>query len=371
MWNTLIVQPISWLLRTLYELTASYGIAIILFTIIMKIVFLPFAMKGKKSMIAVQRLNPKLKELEAKYKNDKEKYNLELQKLYKKEKVNPLSGCLWQLLPFPIIIALFDVVRRPLTNLMRLSGEQIEQIISHPAISESLTAKGINLATAAAQNQIPVANAIHENFDKLIVSLPEVASTLIDIDFTFLGMNLSLTPSFGYLNAYWFLPIISGAMAYVGMQITQKFSGNTTQEQNQQGKMFALMSPIMSVWFGFMWPAAMSVYWIANSLIGIVQDFLLNLYYKKKFDLRDAEKEKQEAAQAQAQAKKKAELSEKHSQDSKMTRSNLSNTSRKKYERLKKQSKQSYNQNKSNAAGEVDNADSDTADDAKGATDDD
>ena len=135
MWNTLIVQPISWLLRTLYELTASYGVALILFTILMKIVFLPFAIKGKKSTIAIQRLTPKLKELEAKYKNDKDKYNLEMQKLYKKEKVNPLSGCLWQLLPFPILIALFDVVRRPLTNLMRLGSEQVDKILSLPYIS--------------------------------------------------------------------------------------------------------------------------------------------------------------------------------------------------------------------------------------------
>jgi len=127
-WNTLIVQPVSWLLRTLYELTASYGLAIILFTLVMKFVFLPLTMKGKKSMIVMQRLNPKLKELEAKYKNDKEKYNIELQKLYKKEKTNPLSGCLWQLLPFPVMIALFDVVRRPLTNLMRLSAEQIDSV---------------------------------------------------------------------------------------------------------------------------------------------------------------------------------------------------------------------------------------------------
>lgn len=374
MWNTLIVQPISWLLRTLYELTASYGVALILFTILMKIVFLPFAIKGKKSTIAIQRLTPKLKELETKYKNDKDKYNLEMQKLYKKEKVNPLSGCLWQLLPFPILIALFDVVRRPLTNLMRLGSEQVDKILSLPYISESLTAKGVNVAAAAAQNQISIAKVMSENFDKLKAALPEIANTLINIDFKFLGMDLASTPKFNnFLDPIWFLPVISGILAYVGMQLTMKFSGtgSTTPEQNQQGKMFALMNPILSLWFGFMWPAAMSLYWIINSVIGIIQDFLLNLYFKKKYDLKDAEREKQEAAQKLEESKKKSESDEEDTQDTKKPRSNMSNISRKKYERLKKQSKRLYTQNKTNASVEDDTADSDTADDAKGATNDD
>lgn len=374
MWNTLIVQPISWLLRTLYELTASYGVALILFTILMKIVFLPFAIKGKKSTIAIQRLTPKLKELETKYKNDKDKYNLEMQKLYKKEKVNPLSGCLWQLLPIPILIALFDVVRRPLTNLMRLGSEQVDKILSLPYISESLTAKGVNVATAAAQNQISIAKVMSENFDKLKAALPEIANTLINIDFKFLGMDLASTPKFNnFLDPIWFLPVISGILAYVGMQLTMKFSGtgSTTPEQNQQGKMFALMNPILSLWFGFMWPAAMSLYWIINSVIGIIQDFLLNLYFKKKYDLKDAEREKQEAAQKLEESKKKSESDEEDTQDTKKPRSNMSNISRKKYERLKKQSKRLYTQNKTNASVEDDTADSDTADDAKGATNDD
>ena len=234
MWNSLIVQPISWLLRTLYELTSSYGLAIILFTLIMKFVFLPLTMKGKKSMLVMQRLNPKLKELEAKYKNDKEKYNIELQKLYKQEKANLLSGCLWQLIPFPIMIALFDVVRRPLTNLMGLSAEQIDLIISNATISEALIAKGVDIATVAKQSQIVLANAIHENFDALLRALPELGSTLIDIDFTFLGINLSLTPSAGILNIYWFIPIISGVLSWLGVFINQKLTQGLggTADQN-------------------------------------------------------------------------------------------------------------------------------------------
>jgi len=336
----------------------------------MKLVFLPFSMKGKKGMMAMQRLNPKLKELEAKYKNDKEKYNLELQKLYQKERVNPLSGCLWQLLPFPVLIALFDVVRRPLSNLMKLSAEQIEKILAVPVISESLTKSSIDLAMAASQHQIPVANAIHENFAILQSELPELASTLMDIDFTFLGMNLSLTPVVGVLNAYWFLPLISGGLAWLSMWITQKMNGETNTDQNQQNqqmKMFSLLSPVMSVWFGFMMPAAMSVYWIANSVFSMIQDYFLNAYYKKVFAQIDAEKARKEAEEKETAARKKAEIAAKREANAQKNRSNISNASKKKYKKLKSQTQPSGPKKTDTAGQEQTGTDPGEADESKGA----
>ena len=342
MWNTLIVQPISWLLRSLYDLTSSYGLAIILFTVIMKLVFLPFSMKGKKGMMAMQRFSPKLKELEAKYKNDKQKYNEEMSKLYQKEKVNPLSGCIWQLLPFPVLIALFDVVRRPLTNLMNLSADQVNAIVNINEIKTSLTASGIDLsklATVTMQNQIQIANAVHENFAVIQSSMPDVAKTLMDIDFNFLGMNLSLTPVYSVINVFWFLPILSGIFAWLSMWISQKMNGTgaTNDQQNQQMKMFTYISPIMSVWFGFMWPAAMSVYWLINSVLGIAQDYLLTIYYQKVFAAKDAERLKKEEAEKEITAAKKAELSAKRETNLQQSRANASNASKKKYKQLKSQ----------------------------------
>jgi len=366
-WNTLIVQPISWLLRTLYDFTSSYGLAIILFTLIMKFVFLPFSMKGKKGMMAMQRFTPKLKELEAKYKNDKEKYNMEVQKLYQKEKVNPLSGCLWQLLPFPVMIALYDVVRRPLTNLMRLSVEQIDKILAVQPISESLVNSNIDIATAAANNQIQIANAIHGNFEAVINALPELSGNLMNIDFSFLGLNLSKSPALGFLNVYWFLPFISGGLAWLSMWISQKTSGTANTEQNQQTKMFALMSPIISIWIGFSLPAAMTIYWIANSLFSIIQDYLLNNYYKKVFAAKDAERAKKEAEEKEAAAKKKAELAAKREANAQQNRSNTSNASKKKYKKLKSQM-QPTRPKKDPAGTEQTGTDPDEADESKGAT---
>lgn len=96
-----IYVPFSWLLMTLYSFVRNYGIAIILFALIVKLILLPFSMKSKKSMMKSTRFQPRMKELEKKYGDDKRKFNEEMAKLYKEEGIKPLSGCFWSLIPFP------------------------------------------------------------------------------------------------------------------------------------------------------------------------------------------------------------------------------------------------------------------------------
>lgn len=332
MWQTLIVKPLGWLLLTLYNFTANYGLALLLFTLVIKIVFLPITMKGKKSMHAMQRFTPKMKELEAKYKNDKEKYNVELQKLYKKEKVNPLGGCLWQLLPWPVFIALYGVVRSPLENMMGLVREQIELIANVPVISTFLSERGIDLAQAF-NNQIIMADGLHAHFAEVSSALPQLADSLVNIDFSFLGMNLSETPVFSVLNLYWILPILSGGLTFLSTMIAQKLSGQpAAQEQNSTMKAMTYVGPVMSIYIGYMWPAALSVYWIANSAFSMIIDVLLNIYYKKKFDVKDAETKRLEAIEQEKLERKKELQALKKDDGAKPGAGNISN---KKYKQLK------------------------------------
>jgi len=116
-----IAKPFGVLLMWLYEVTKNYGVAIILFGLIVKLILLPFQVKSKKSMMRSNRLQPQLKELEKQYGHDQQKYQLEVQKLYKENNVNPFSGCLWSLIPFPILLALYQAIRYPLT-IMMVSG---------------------------------------------------------------------------------------------------------------------------------------------------------------------------------------------------------------------------------------------------------
>ena len=113
--GSLILKPFAWLLLTLYNLVNNYGLALILFSLVVKVVLLYFSAKSKKGMMKTSRLQPKIKDLEKRYSGNKAKLNEELQKLYRENEVKPMSGCLWSLIPFPILIGLYSVIRLPLT----------------------------------------------------------------------------------------------------------------------------------------------------------------------------------------------------------------------------------------------------------------
>ena len=100
-----ICVPFAWLVRLFYNLTGSYGVALILFTLVIKLILLPFQMKSKKSMLRMNRLSGQMKDIQKRYANNQMKMNEEMQKLYAEEGVNPMSGCLWSFIPLPILIA--------------------------------------------------------------------------------------------------------------------------------------------------------------------------------------------------------------------------------------------------------------------------
>ena len=123
-----IAKPFGWLLMTLYEFTKNYGAAILLFALVVKVVLLYFSAKSKKSMMRSARFTPYLKELEAKYEGNKQKYQEEVSRLYKEEHINPMGGCLWSLIPFPILLALYRAIRFPITIMMGVPSEAYEKI---------------------------------------------------------------------------------------------------------------------------------------------------------------------------------------------------------------------------------------------------
>ena len=116
-----ICVPFAWLVRLFYNLTNSYGVALILFTLVIKLIMLPFQMKSKKSMMRMSRVSGQMQELQKRYAKNQAKLQEEMQKLYEEEGVNPMSGCLWSLIPFPILIALYSIIRQPITHFMMLS----------------------------------------------------------------------------------------------------------------------------------------------------------------------------------------------------------------------------------------------------------
>jgi YidC/Oxa1 family membrane protein insertase len=299
----LLYNPFSWLLIQLYEITRSYVIAIILFALIAKIVLLYFSGKGKLSTLRQQRLQPKIQALQKQYKNDKQKLQAETMKLYQIENVSPMGGCLWMLLPFPVLIVLFQLVRQPLTRLMGFQGTQEEVYIF---LEKLFSDRGIAIPAMSASDfnwQTEMAQIVQENF---VLVQNALDYSIRNIDFTLFGTNLLLTPTLPWQTFNWLflIPIVSAATAFLQFHVVNKVS---KIPQNPQMKYMVLLGPGMSLWFGFMMPAVMSIYWTANNVFGMVQDVYLTKKYSKVLDAEDAKRAELETRRKEAEAKQKEE----------------------------------------------------------------
>ena len=303
--NVLVYTPFSWILVQLYHLTGSYGFAIILFSLITKLILLPLSMKGKKGMLQTSRMQPKLQAVQKKYKEDKQKQQEAISKLYESEGVSPMGGCLWSLLPLPIFFALYALLRQPLTYLMGLSKDSITKIMELLGVS----------AANGAYEQLTVAQDVYLNFSTLSAKVPELLNAP-KINFMFLGINLAEVPQLGF-NLAIIIPILSGLAAFAQQQISQKAMVQPTAADSTTKGMNGMMKfmPLLSVWFGFIMPAAMGVYWIANSIFTAVQELLLNKHYMKILDEEDARKAQLEARRRAAEEALKLEAQQKREEN--------------------------------------------------------
>ena len=299
-----ICVPFAWLTRLFYTWTGSYGVALILFTLLVKLVLLPFQLKSKKSMLRMSRMQGKIKDIQTRYANNKEKQQQEMADLYAREGVNPMSGCLWSFIPFPILIALYYIIRTPLRYFMSLSETVITEITT---LAASLGYTAAAEGQAAAYEQIYLAKFIHEHW----ADFDGKFAGLVDLDYNFLGMDLSSVgkdlfsqfPSGGWpVIGLLLLPLISAALQFLMTLISMKANGNT--QMNGSGKAMMYMMPLMTVWMGYILPAALCVYWIANAAFSCIQELVLNKHFNKLLDREETDKERQkrEARYAKMQA---------------------------------------------------------------------
>ena len=299
-----ICVPFAWLTRLFYTWTGSYGVALILFTLLVKLVLLPFQLKSKKSMLRMNRMQGKIKDIQTRYANNKEKQQQEMADLYAREGVNPMSGCLWSFIPFPILIALYYIIRTPLRYFMSLSQTVIAEITT---LAASLGYTAAADGQAAAYEQIYLAKFIHEHW----ADFDGKFAGLIDLDYNFLGMDLSSVgkdlfsqfPSGGWpVIGILILPLISAGLQFLMTMISMRSNGNT--QMNGSSKAMMYMMPLMTVWMGYILPAALCVYWIANAAFSCIQEQVLNKHFSKVLDREETDKERQkrEARYAKMQA---------------------------------------------------------------------
>ena len=196
--SNLITVPFGWLLGVLYDLTSNYGVAMILFALIVQLVLTPINAKSKKSMMKMSRLQPRIQEIQRKYANDQQKQNEAMQQLQREEGASMgMGGCLWSFVPLFILFPLFTVIREPITYILGESADVVAQIIAiikeaSPALFESSRAGGY-------YDQVIAASAIAEHASLIQAAIPGIsAETLEGINFNFIGINLGAIPSWKF-----------------------------------------------------------------------------------------------------------------------------------------------------------------------------
>ena len=351
----MIAKPFGLLLMWLYELVANYGVAVILFALVVKVILLPFQMKSKRGTMKSARLQPQMAEIQKKHGANKQKYNEEIQKLYKEEGVNPASGCIWGILPLPILLALYYAIRQPLTTMM---GVGADLIADGGAIFNKLASLGFEPSVSSAYLQIEQTQFISrpENFQ----FFAEISDKLRQIDYSFLKViDLGAVPSYKVWDSTIFnwsggasawgpqvalvaIALISGGLSLAQSLILKKINPQPAPTGDAAGaagsmKMMTYLMPLMSVWFAFMMPAALGIYWASSTVLQIVQEIVLTKRYNKILDAEEAVKNRDRSARDAEIERKRLETEQLKSEN--RTEVNKS-TSRKKLEAAEKQERE-------------------------------
>lgn len=303
---TVFGLPLGYIMWAMYQIVHNYGLAIILFTIVTKLLLLPLSIKQQKSTVKLQLIQPKMQEIQNKYKNNPTKMNEELQALYDRENYSMTAGCLPMLIQFPIIFGLLDVVYRPLTHLLHISSAAMTQA------AEIATGIIGSAATSGYAPEIAIFNSIKADPSAYAALGTEVVDKILAFDMHFLGLDLSVFPNqvitFGLsgealasmLNPIILIPILSGVTALFMSLVTMK---NAAGPSNASTGAMMLMMPLMSLWFTFMVPASAGLYWTISNVVAVGQTMIMNHFWNPK--------EIAEKMKAEEEARKERERLEK------------------------------------------------------------
>ena len=288
----------GYLLQFVYHLVNNYGLAIILFTVIIKILLLPLSIKQQRSMKKSAELNEKMKVLQFKYKNDPEKLNQEMMNLYKSENMSPFSGCLTAIIQLLLLLSIFYLVRSPLTYMEKVPTESINNYV------QQLKDDGKTISQV-----YPEIDLIRE-YQTIKEKNPEDANVeKINIQMNFLGLDLSKIPQQNMTDyTVYIIPVLYILSSFISIRMTTamqekqnkkkqeekevKIDGTTgqelvPQEENnemdavmQTNKMMSWMMPIMSISIAFVAPLGLALYWLVSNILMIAERLILDKIIK-------------------------------------------------------------------------------------------
>ena len=257
------------IIKLLYNvLGKNYGLSIIFFTFFVKLIMFPLMYKQTKAMKEMQKIAPLEQQIRNKYKNDQQKMNMELMELYSQHKINPLGGCLPLLIQLPIMIAMFYIVKQPLTYILEMPTKEIRPYAEKVVAAE---------LKQAGRNEKQIQEQIKKLNDKAIKNYEiQVANENKLIDMNFMGINFGDIPSKNVTKKPYLLiiPFLTLALAIFQNKRMIKTS-NMTPEQLESQQTMMWMTPIMSTYISYIMPVALGVYWFLGSVIQLVLQELL------------------------------------------------------------------------------------------------
>ena len=329
----IITIPFGLLLSFLYQFTSNYGVAMILFAVLVKLILVPVTAKSKKSSMKMSRISPRVQEIQKKYENDQQKQSEALQALYKEEGVSMGGGCLWSLVPLLILWPMLALIREPIVYIL---GETAENAA---AIVEAIKTAAPELFTGNDYySQVVAARHIPNFLDAIKEAVPTIGEkALAGINFDFIGIDLGSIPSFNIFDAAWkwdwahiggaLIPLMSAGTNLLSMFIAQKMNNSLVTDKNgvqdeetakksqanQSMNTMMWMMPLMSLWIGFTVPGGLSLYWMMQGVVTIIIDVILTKRYRTIYDAEDAarlqlalERDREEAERERLRAERRA-----------------------------------------------------------------
>ena len=282
-----VYVPFAWILEQFYTLSNNYIVALFFFAIVFKLILLPSSISQQKSSAKMQRIQPKVRRIQARYAGDQRKIQEETQALYQREGYNPMGaqGCLPLLIQFPIIILLYNIIYQPLKYVLRIDPKELDALTK--AVEKIVEIK----------NDRQIEMTIMDHFSELSGVVSAESATKIEEfieNFSAFGMTLTTNPSFDAIKNWSesetgakllvLIPVLSGVTSLLTSIITQARQKKENPEMAKNPSMGCMTygMPLMSVWFAFQFPAGIGVYWIFQNILSAIQTFLLHKFYRKE-----------------------------------------------------------------------------------------
>lgn len=305
--NTVVGTPLGYLMKFCYDLLNDYGLAIIFFTLLTKVIMFPISLLVQKNSIKMVKMKPRLDALKYQYVDDKDALADAQSALYKEEKYSPMAGVWPLLLQLPIIFGLLDVIYKPLKHLLHLSADIQNSLVKTAAVLSETTVE--DLGSTAQLKVVELIKKTPELFTEVADASTIEAISGLKTDF--LGMNLADNPT----AATWFIvPILAGLSALIMCYIQNKI--NVLQvEQNKASQWgMTIFMILFSGYFALIVPNGVGLYWAFGNLFSIIVMYLVNAIYspKKYINYKVLDEMKANAAQNKEQAKKNKVLAKKY-----------------------------------------------------------